>query len=223
MTDDAIYYRDGLQLPLVKRVMRAARQRMYDLFRAECRPDAFSSIVDIGASDEESDEANVLEKMHPHTGMITCARNPTSGNPHVAVTGARPPHGRGGVGDPANHAVELSVLTNAPDALARVLGQPKRPRFLADLILVPAQEARSVRERVAVVEGVSEVFKVHFGPGLARVCVHLSSLLTHAPPFKTHVGKKVPNETTRIECALTVVANCDTAKPGAAPISRRAS
>jgi hypothetical protein len=32
--------------------------------------------------------------------------------------------------------VELSVLTNAPDALARVLGQPKRPRFLADLILV---------------------------------------------------------------------------------------
>ena len=35
----------------------------------------------------------------------------------------------------------------------RVLSQPKRPRFLAYLILIPAQEARRGRERFAVIEG----------------------------------------------------------------------
>ena len=58
---DAIYYRDGLRLPLAKRIMSSARRRMYDLFLRETLPDASTTVVDIGTSDVESDEANMLE------------------------------------------------------------------------------------------------------------------------------------------------------------------
>src|SRR3981081_1470485 len=60
-------------------------------------------------------------------------------------------------------------------SLAGVCFEPQLLSLLPNLILVPAQEARRGRERVAVIEGVPEVFEVHFGPGLARVCVHRSS------------------------------------------------
>ena len=58
-------------------------------------------------------------------------------------------------------------LANDPNALAGVLSQPKHPRFLAYLILIPAQEARRGCECLTVIERVPEVFKVHFGPRLA--------------------------------------------------------
>ena len=58
-------------------------------------------------------------------------------------------------------------LANDPNALAGVLSQPKRPRFMAYLILIPAQEARRGCECITVIERVPEVFKVHFGPRLA--------------------------------------------------------
>ena len=59
------------------------------------------------------------------------------------------------------------LLANDPNALARVLSQPKRPRFLAHLILIPAQKTRRGCECVAVIERVPEVFNIHFGPWLA--------------------------------------------------------
>jgi hypothetical protein len=59
------------------------------------------------------------------------------------------------------------LLANYPNALAGVLSQPKRPRFLAHLILIPAQKTRRGCECVAVIERVPEVFNIHFGPRLA--------------------------------------------------------
>lgn len=70
---DAVYYRDGLRLPLAKRLTLFARRRLYELFQRECAPDGATSIVDIGGSGEETDEANILEKLHPYVGNITCA------------------------------------------------------------------------------------------------------------------------------------------------------
>jgi hypothetical protein len=48
---------------------------------------------------------------------------------------------------------------------AGVLDQSKLPRLLAHLIRVPAQEARRLRQRVPVIEGVCEVRNVRLGPG----------------------------------------------------------
>jgi hypothetical protein len=72
MTIDSIYYRDGRRLPLSGRVMRHARERMYDLFMREMSPDA-STILDLGVSDEENGEANILEKLYPYPRQIACA------------------------------------------------------------------------------------------------------------------------------------------------------
>jgi hypothetical protein len=73
-------------------------------------------------------------------------------------------HGDRGDGDPADHLVWPSVLA---DALAWLFDQSKLVRLLPNLILVPAKEARGLRERVPEIEGVRQVGNVHFGPGLA--------------------------------------------------------
>jgi hypothetical protein len=75
--------------------------------------------------------------------------------------------------------------------------EPQLLGFLADLILVPAQEARRGRERVAVIEGVPEVFEVHFGPGLTRICVHLSALVqTNARVSKAFMHRVIHQKRT---------------------------
>jgi hypothetical protein len=70
-------------------------------------------------------------------------------------------HGLGDRGDTADHRVGMSILENdAP--LTRMLDQSELLHLLTHLVLVPAQHARRVRERVAVVEGVSEVLQSLF-------------------------------------------------------------
>jgi hypothetical protein len=70
---DSIYYRDGASLPLSRQLMKTAREAIYDLFVAEMQPNASTTILDLGVSDEENDEANMLEKLHPFLSCITCA------------------------------------------------------------------------------------------------------------------------------------------------------
>jgi SAM-dependent methyltransferase len=166
MTDDAIYYRDGLRLPLAKRVMRAARQRMYDLFRAECRPDAFSSIVDIGASDEESDEANVLEKMHPHTGMITCAGIGTGADILKAYPGIRFQHIEPGSPLPFRDGQFDIAYSNA--VLEHVGGPQQRSHFIREAMRVAKAGFIAVPHRWFPIEHHTGLPLLHFAPSFFR-------------------------------------------------------
>lgn len=70
---DSIYYRDGASLPLSRQLMKTAREAMYALFVREMQPNARTTILDLGVSDEENDQANMLEKLHPYLSKITCA------------------------------------------------------------------------------------------------------------------------------------------------------
>src|SRR5437870_699608 len=73
MSVDSIYYRDGASLPLSRKILRRARQRMYELFISEFQPNPSTRILDLGVSDEENNEANMLEKLYPFPSNITCA------------------------------------------------------------------------------------------------------------------------------------------------------
>ncbi len=70
---DAIYYRDAGCLAGARGVSARARAAMYALFLRELRPTADAAILDLGVSDEEGPETNMLEKQYPWRDKITCA------------------------------------------------------------------------------------------------------------------------------------------------------
>ncbi len=72
-TVDSIYYRDAGKLGLSRRISARARARMYGLMVEKLRLDQSTTIVDVGVSDEEGAETNMLEKLHPWPQNIVCA------------------------------------------------------------------------------------------------------------------------------------------------------
>lgn len=70
---DSVYYQAVDQLPLAKRVLARARLQMFERFTGAMEPTKATTILDIGVSEHENDEANFLEKMYPHKSNITCA------------------------------------------------------------------------------------------------------------------------------------------------------
>jgi SAM-dependent methyltransferase len=69
---DAIYYRDAGRLAAARGISARARAAMYSLFLRELNPTADTTILDLGVSDEEGPETNMLEKQYPWRDKITC-------------------------------------------------------------------------------------------------------------------------------------------------------
>jgi hypothetical protein len=84
--DDSVYYRTHGNVPLAQRVSLFARRRMFNLFMRTMGPDENTTVLDIGASAEETKEANLLEKLYPWPSQITC----TSLGSGTAITAAFP-------------------------------------------------------------------------------------------------------------------------------------
>src|SRR3954464_3622071 len=80
---DSVYYRDGASLPSSGYFIRKAREEMFSLFMSELKPTRATSILDLGVSDEENSEANILEKRYPHQERLTCAG---LGNGHMVLS-----------------------------------------------------------------------------------------------------------------------------------------
>ena len=72
-TADAIYYRDAGQFAAARAISARARAAVYDQFWREMRPSATMRILDVGVSDEEGPETNMLEKRYPWSSNIVCA------------------------------------------------------------------------------------------------------------------------------------------------------
>jgi hypothetical protein len=67
---DDIFYEQRLSLS--GRLSLIARTRIYQTFMKEMKPTEGTSILDIGASDVDVEEANLLEKQYPYPQNITC-------------------------------------------------------------------------------------------------------------------------------------------------------
>src|SRR5690348_6211158 len=70
---DSVYYRDAGSIASARSISARARRAVYELFMRECRPTAMTRILDIGVSDEEGPESNMLEQRYPWKGQIVCA------------------------------------------------------------------------------------------------------------------------------------------------------
>src|ERR1041385_8094244 len=94
---DSIYYRDAGNMVGVRQISACARAAMYALFVRELRPTASTAILDVGVSDEEGPETNMLEKRHPWPERIVCAglgdgrklRSSYPGLSYVKIDGSR--------------------------------------------------------------------------------------------------------------------------------------
>jgi SAM-dependent methyltransferase len=178
--DDSIYYRDGLSVPLAERLLRVARARMYALFTREMTPDSNTTILDVGVSDEENEASNFLEKLHPHTRMITCAglgdgrqvRANFPGINFVQVTeGGRLPF------PDKNFDI---VYSNA--VLEHVGGAEERRRFAAELERVGRRAFIAVPNRWFPIEHHTALPLLHYIPPLFRAVVRRTSMAIWADP-----------------------------------------
>lgn len=72
-THDAKYYQVAATGSLADRLAAKARNRIYRDFLRLCQPCPTDTILDVGASDEMTTAANMLEQNYPHPAQITAA------------------------------------------------------------------------------------------------------------------------------------------------------
>jgi SAM-dependent methyltransferase len=70
---DAIYYRDAGRFAFARRISAAARRATFSKLMEDFQPTASTTILDIGTSDDEGLETNMLEQLYPWGGSITAA------------------------------------------------------------------------------------------------------------------------------------------------------
>jgi SAM-dependent methyltransferase len=154
--------------------MRLARERMYSLFMSELQPDASTRILDLGVSDEENDEADMLEKLYPFPDQITCAglgdgRAVTSacrGVDYVRVVANTPlPFG--------DNAFDV-ICSNA--VLEHVGGVGGRQFFLREAMRVARRAFITVPNRWFPVEHHTGIPFLHFSPYLFRLLLRPTPL-----------------------------------------------
>ena len=68
---DGKYYEVAPPDSLAERMMVWARERIYRDFVAKCRPDAATTVIDIGVSDVITSAANGFERRYPHLEKVT--------------------------------------------------------------------------------------------------------------------------------------------------------
>jgi SAM-dependent methyltransferase len=68
---DAIYYRDAGRFGLVRWISALARRATFSKLMKEFQPTASTTILDIGTSDDEGPETNMLEQLYPWGKSIT--------------------------------------------------------------------------------------------------------------------------------------------------------
>ncbi|MGO9685164.1 MAG: methyltransferase domain-containing protein [Steroidobacteraceae bacterium] len=71
MSADSLYYRGAARLSFARAISARARSNVFGLFMRQMRPHANSKILDIGSSDEEGPETNMLERLYPWPKQIT--------------------------------------------------------------------------------------------------------------------------------------------------------
>jgi SAM-dependent methyltransferase len=171
---DSIYYRDAGSLLGARQISARARAAMYDLFIRQLRPTASTTILDLGVSDAEGPETNMLEKQHAWPDTIVCAglgeghelRNSYPGVSYVQIDGSRRlPF--------SDRAFDIG-WSNA--VLEHVGGREERADFLRELIRVSRSIFITVPNRWFPVEHHTGLPLLHWNAALFRRCLRDSSL-----------------------------------------------
>lgn len=177
---DTVYYNAVDQLPLAKRVLARARYRMFELFMRSMEPTSTTTILDIGVSEHENDEANFLEKMYPHKSNITCAsigdgekiRACYPEVSHVTIT----------PGKPLPFADRKCDIAYSNAVLEHVGGYEARREFLSEALRVANSLFIAVPNSWFPVEHHTGIPFLHYWPWLFRKGLKGTSLRFWAEP-----------------------------------------
>jgi hypothetical protein len=180
MNIDQIYYRDGASLPLSRKLMRLARERMYGLFVSELEPDPSTRILDFGVSDQENDEANMLERLYPYPERITCAGLGQG----WAVTSAYPgiTYVRVAAGEPMPFDDKSFDVICSNAVMEHMGGAEGRQFFLREALRVARRAFITVPNRWFPLEHHTGIPLVHFSPYLFRLLLRRTSLAYWSRP-----------------------------------------
>lgn len=163
---DAIYYRDGASLPTAGYLIRKAREEMFSLFMTECKPTSSTTVLDLGVSDEENSEANILAKQYPFKNKLTCAGlgdgqlvlSSYPGIEYIKIFAGRPLPFKDGAFD--------IVYSNA--VLEHVGGPEERRHFIQEALRIGRSVFITVPNRWFPIEHHTGIPLVHFNKNLFR-------------------------------------------------------
>jgi len=180
MSIDSIYYRDAGRFDLARRLAAAARRSTFAAFMDAFRPTEQMTILDIGASDEEGPETNMLEQRYPWPASITAA-----GLGNGLEFGKRYPQSR-------YVRIEAGKPLPFPDkafdiiwsnAVLEHLGGPKeRAEFTAEVARVGRGAFIVVPNRWFPIEHHTAIPFLHWNAALFRRCLRRTRLNHWADP-----------------------------------------
>jgi SAM-dependent methyltransferase len=177
---DSIYYRDGAALPAAGYLIRKAREEMFSLFMAEFQPTSSTSVLDLGVSDEENSEANILEKHYPFQRRLTCAGlgngqlvlSSYPGIEYIKIFAGRPlPF--------ADGAFDI-VYSNA--VLEHVGGREQRRHFIEEALRIGRSVFITVPNRWFPIEHHTGIPFMHFNKRLFRSALRRTHLKHWSDP-----------------------------------------
>jgi SAM-dependent methyltransferase len=165
-SSDDIYYTGAGRVAWQRSLALAARVTIYQAFLRETLPTSTSTILDIGASNVETAEANLLEKSYPYPENITCGvigdpKELLLAHPKVRIAQITP-------GAPLpfpDHAFDISY-SNA--VLEHVGGPDQRRFFISEAMRVSRVVFIAVPNRWFPLEHHTFVPLLHYAPRLFR-------------------------------------------------------
>ena len=162
VTDDGIYYAHAGRHSFLRRISMQAREANYRLFQSTMRPDAETSILDVGVSEEITVESNMLEQKHPHRGRIVCASLGDGKGIAAAYPGIRHQQIEAGKGLPFQDGEFAIGYSNA--VLEHVGSAANQRAFIHELCRVSRRVFLVVPNRLFPVEHHTALPLVHWLP-----------------------------------------------------------
>lgn len=163
---DLVYYDAPEKVPQAAKLLAYARLQMFRLFMSAMRPTPETTILDIGASEHETKEANFLEKMYPYKRNITCAGVGDgvaikAANPDVNYVSIKP-----GEQLPFDDKTFDIAYSNA--VLEHVGGPEQRRAFLDDSLRVARALFMTIPNRWFPIEHHTALPLLHYWPSAFR-------------------------------------------------------
>jgi len=163
---DDVYYQGAGRIALQRRLARAARLSIYEAFLSEIQPTATTTILDIGASDVETRESNILEKNYPYPQNITCGiigdgAGLRAAHPDVRIARLVP-------GKPLPFSDGSFDVAHSNAVLEHVGGPDQRRFFIAEALRVARAVFIAVPNGWFPIEHHTGVPVLHYVPSLFR-------------------------------------------------------
>ena len=179
-TVDSIYYRDAGKLGLSRRISASARSRMYNLMIERLGIGQSTTIVDVGVSDEEGAETNMMEKLHPWRHNIVCAGLGTGEQllktyPDIRFVQTTP-------GSRLPFSDREFDVSCANAVLEHVGGAEARRFFISEMCRVARSVFITVPNRWFPIEQHTGIPLLHWNPGLFRSALRGSRLRYWSDP-----------------------------------------